>query len=80
MLVYRLRSGWYVSHASHPGLKVLMETGMGALADIFLACYPVYVIGRLQQMRLSVKVGLCLLMSGGVMSVLVLPGIYAYFC
>jgi hypothetical protein len=49
-----------------------METGMGALADIFLACYPVYIIGRLQQMRLSVKVGLCLLMSGGVMSVPVL--------
>ncbi|KAF7177781.1 hypothetical protein CNMCM7691_006215 [Aspergillus felis] len=50
--------------------KVLTETAIGAAADIFLACYPVYIIGRLQQMRLSVKVGLCLLMSGGIMSVL----------
>ncbi|GFG19125.1 hypothetical protein IFM61606_07874 [Aspergillus udagawae] len=44
------------------------QGGIGAAADIFLACYPVYVIGRLQQMRLSVKVGLCLLMSGGVIA------------
>ncbi|EAW19361.1 uncharacterized protein NFIA_093240 [Aspergillus fischeri NRRL 181] len=60
-----------------PGTCNLIETclyigyaqgGMGALADLFLACYPVYIIGRLQQMRLSVKVGLCLLMSGGVIA------------
>ncbi|GIJ97932.1 hypothetical protein Aspvir_000038 [Aspergillus viridinutans] len=60
-----------------PGSCNLIETclyigyaqgGMGAAADIFLACYPVYIIGRLQQMRLSVKVGLCLLMSGGVIA------------
>lgn len=44
-----------------------MNPGIGAASDIFLACYPVYIIGRLQQMRLSVKVGLCLLMSGGIM-------------
>lgn len=46
-----------------------IRTAVGAVADIFLAFYPVYIIGRLQQMRLSLKVGLCLLMSGGIVYV-----------
>lgn len=42
-------------------------TGIGAAADFFLAAYPIYIIGRLQMMKLSTKVGLCLIMGGGLM-------------
>lgn len=41
--------------------------GIGAAADFFLACYPIYIIGRLQLMKLSTKIGLCLIMGGGLM-------------
>ncbi|EAW14625.1 putative O-methyltransferase [Aspergillus clavatus NRRL 1] len=44
------------------------QGGIGAASDIMLAFYPVYIIGRLQQMSLSVKIGLCLLMSGGIIA------------
>ncbi|PLB49693.1 hypothetical protein P170DRAFT_510197 [Aspergillus steynii IBT 23096] len=44
------------------------QGAVGAAADIFLAFYPVYIIGRLQQMRLGLKIGLCLLMSGGIVA------------
>ncbi|KAE8159855.1 hypothetical protein BDV40DRAFT_302867 [Aspergillus tamarii] len=42
--------------------------GIGAAADLFLAFYPVHIIGRLQQMKLSTKIGLCLIMSGGLIA------------
>ena len=41
--------------------------GIGAAADLILAFYPVYIIGRLQQMKTSLKISLCLIMSGGIM-------------
>jgi hypothetical protein len=40
---------------------------IGAAADLFLAFYPVYLIGRLQQMKLSLRIGVCLVMGGGLM-------------
>ena len=40
--------------------------GMGAFADFVLALYPILIIGRLQQMKLSMKIGLCVVMGGGV--------------
>ncbi|KNG90331.1 hypothetical protein ANOM_001465 [Aspergillus nomiae NRRL 13137] len=45
-----------------------LQGSIGATADLFLAFYPVYIIGRLQQMKLSTKIGLCLLMSGGLVA------------
>lgn len=41
--------------------------GIGAFSDAFLALYPIVLIGRLQQMKLSMKVGLCIVMGGGLM-------------
>ena len=41
--------------------------GIGAFADFFLALYPpAVIIGPLQQMRTSIKIGLCMVMGGGV--------------
>lgn len=37
--------------------------------DLVLAFYPLYIIGRLQQMKRSTKVSLCLIMCGGLMYV-----------
>ncbi|KOC16693.1 hypothetical protein AFLA70_289g001621 [Aspergillus flavus AF70] len=45
-----------------------LQGSIGAAADLFLAFYPVYIIGRLQQMKLSTKIGLCLIMSGGLIA------------
>ncbi|KAB8231305.1 uncharacterized protein BDW43DRAFT_313119 [Aspergillus alliaceus] len=45
-----------------------LQGSIGAAADLFLAFYPVYIIGRLQQMKLTTKVGLCLIMSGGLIA------------
>lgn len=39
------------------------------LLDLILAFYPLYIIGRLQQMKRSTKVSLCLIMCGGLMYV-----------
>lgn len=48
-------------------IAILTTPGIGAFSDFFLAGYPVYIIGRLQVMKLSTKVGLCLIMGGGLM-------------
>ncbi|KAE8367569.1 hypothetical protein BDV27DRAFT_142711 [Aspergillus caelatus] len=45
-----------------------LQGSIGAAADLFLAFYPVHIIGRLQQMKLSTKIGLCLIMSGGLIA------------
>ncbi|KAE8378660.1 hypothetical protein BDV26DRAFT_292056 [Aspergillus bertholletiae] len=45
-----------------------LQGSIGAAADLFLAFYPVHIIGRLQQMKLSTKLGLCLIMSGGLVA------------
>lgn len=45
----------------------LTLVGIGAAADFFLAFYPIHIIGRLQKMKLSTKIGLCLIMGGGLM-------------
>ena len=43
------------------------QRGIGAFADFFLALYPpAVIIGPLQQMKISIKIGLCLIMGGGV--------------
>ncbi|KAK5105850.1 hypothetical protein LTR62_001962 [Meristemomyces frigidus] len=42
--------------------------GIGAFSDAFLALYPIVLIGRLQQMKLSMKVGLCIVMGGGLIA------------
>ncbi|KAJ5089737.1 hypothetical protein N7532_008421 [Penicillium argentinense] len=44
------------------------QGSIGAAADFFLAFYPIYIIGRLQLMKLSTKIGLCLLMGGGLIA------------
>ncbi|KAJ5594910.1 uncharacterized protein N7459_001118 [Penicillium hispanicum] len=44
------------------------QGSIGAASDFFLAAYPVYIIGRLQTMKLSTKVGLCLIMGGGLIA------------
>ncbi|UNI14258.1 hypothetical protein JDV02_000905 [Purpureocillium takamizusanense] len=44
------------------------QGSIGSAADIFLAFYPVYIIGSLQHMKLRLKIGLCLIMSGGVVA------------
>lgn len=54
---------------SSTNAPVLIHIGIGAAADFFLAFYPVYIIGKLQLMKLSTKVGLCLIMGGGLMYV-----------
>ncbi|KAJ5168552.1 uncharacterized protein N7482_004146 [Penicillium canariense] len=45
-----------------------VQGSIGAASDFFLAAYPVYIIGRLQLMKLSTKIGLCLLMGGGLIA------------
>ncbi|CEO60460.1 hypothetical protein PMG11_05087 [Penicillium brasilianum] len=45
-----------------------VQGSIGAAADFFLAAYPVYIIGRLQLMKLSTKIGLCLIMGGGLIA------------
>lgn len=45
------------------------QGSVGALADFTLALYPILIIGPLQQMRLPMKVGLCVVMAGGVLYV-----------
>ncbi|KAF7718264.1 Uncharacterized protein PECH_002079 [Penicillium ucsense] len=45
-----------------------VQGSIGAAADFFLAAYPVYIIGRLQLMKLSTKIGLCLIMGGGLVA------------
>ncbi|KAE8353430.1 hypothetical protein BDV28DRAFT_157047 [Aspergillus coremiiformis] len=45
-----------------------LQGSMGAAADCFLAIYPMYIIGRLQHMKPSTKIGLCLTMSGGLVA------------
>ncbi|PLB41380.1 uncharacterized protein BDW47DRAFT_115523 [Aspergillus candidus] len=42
--------------------------GVTVLLDLILAFYPLYIIGRLQQMKRSTKVSLCLIMCGGLIS------------
>ncbi|KAJ5716129.1 hypothetical protein N7493_008040 [Penicillium malachiteum] len=44
------------------------QGSIGAFSDFFLATYPVYIIGRLQLMKLSTKIGLCLIMGGGLIA------------
>ncbi|GJN77429.1 O-methyltransferase [Purpureocillium lilacinum] len=44
------------------------QGSIGAAADVFLAFYPIYIIGSLQHMKLSLKIGLCLIMGGGVIA------------
>ncbi|KAJ6446468.1 S-adenosyl-L-methionine-dependent methyltransferase [Purpureocillium lavendulum] len=44
------------------------QGSIGAAADVFLAFYPIYIIGSLQHMKLRLKIGLCLIMSGGVIA------------
>lgn len=43
-----------------------LQGSIGAFADLFLAFYPVCIIAPLQQ-TLKVKIGLCLIMGGGLM-------------
>ncbi|KAJ6096432.1 hypothetical protein N7486_007178 [Penicillium sp. IBT 16267x] len=55
------------------GIVICSQVGfaqgsIGAFSDFFLAGYPVYVIGRLQVMKLSTKFGLCLIMGGGLIA------------
>ncbi|KAJ5643408.1 uncharacterized protein N7484_005915 [Penicillium longicatenatum] len=55
------------------GIVICSQVGfaqgsIGAFSDFFLAGYPVYVIGRLQVMKLSTKIGLCLIMGGGLIA------------
>lgn len=58
-----------------PGTCTLIKTcsqvgyfqgSVGVFADLVLACYPIYIFTRLHQ-ELRVKIGLCLIMGGGVM-------------
>lgn len=46
----------------------LMKLGIGVLADLVLAIYPIYLIGPLQHMKMSLKIGLCLILSGGIVA------------
>ncbi|KAJ5923774.1 hypothetical protein N7454_009019 [Penicillium verhagenii] len=55
------------------GIVICSQVGfaqgsIGAFSDFLLAGYPVYIIGRLQVMKLSTKVGLCLIMGGGLIA------------
>ncbi|KAI9043610.1 uncharacterized protein KD926_003380 [Aspergillus affinis] len=77
VIFYQCDPPWKLWDMSVPGtcdlIDICLHIGyfqgaVGAAADIFLAFYPIYIIGRLQQMRLSLKVGLCLLMSGGIIA------------
>lgn len=43
-----------------------LQGSIGAFADLLLAFYPIYIIGPLQQ-KWKVKLGLCLIMGGGLM-------------
>ena len=43
-----------------------LQGSIGAFADLFLAFYPICIIAPLQQTR-KVKIGLCLIMGGGLM-------------
>lgn len=43
-----------------------LQGSIGAFADLFLAFYPISIIAPLQQ-TLKVKIGLCLIMGGGLM-------------
>ena len=43
-----------------------LQGSIGAFADLFLAFYPICIIAPLQQ-TLKVKIGLCLIMGGGLM-------------
>lgn len=50
------------------GRSPLIFSGIGAFSDFFLALYPpAVVIGPLQQMKMRIKIALCLIMGGGVM-------------
>jgi len=42
------------------------QGSVGALADFTLALYPILIIGPLQQMRMTLKIGLCIVMAGGI--------------
>lgn len=45
-----------------------LQGSIGAFSDFFLALYPpAVIIGPLQQMKMTIKVGLCLIMGGGVL-------------
>lgn len=43
-----------------------LQGSIGAFADLFLAFYPIYIIGSIHQ-KWKVKLGLCLIMGGGLM-------------
>lgn len=43
-----------------------LQGSIGVFADLTLAFYPIYIFSRLRQ-EFRVKIGLCLIMSGGVM-------------
>lgn len=45
------------------------QGSIGALADFTLALYPILIIGPLQQMRPTMKIGLCIIMAGGIVYV-----------
>lgn len=48
------------------------QGSVGALADFTLALYPILIIGPLQQMRMPMKIGLCIIMAGGIVYVVTL--------
>lgn len=45
-----------------------MTAGIGVFSDIALAFYPIYLIGPLQHMKMSLKIGLCLILGGGIVA------------
>ncbi|KAJ3498636.1 hypothetical protein NLG97_g965 [Lecanicillium saksenae] len=45
-----------------------LQGSIGVLADLVLAFYPTYLIGPLQHMKTSLKIGLCLILSGGIVA------------
>ena len=45
-----------------------LQGSIGSFADLALALYPILIVGRLQQMKMTLKVGLCIVMSGGVVA------------
>ncbi|KAJ6787276.1 hypothetical protein PWT90_01697 [Aphanocladium album] len=45
-----------------------LQGSIGVLADLVLAFYPIYLIGPLQHMKMSLKIGLCLILSGGIVA------------
>ncbi|KAJ5351996.1 hypothetical protein N7452_000970 [Penicillium brevicompactum] len=42
--------------------------GIGAFSDFFLAAYPIFIIREIQHMKRATKIGICLILGGGVVA------------